>query len=348
VLELADRLLDRLASGHRVVVATVVSVAGSAPTTVGTSMGVDDTGAVLGSIAGGCVEGAVYELCQTVLAGSLAAEEEYGITDDDAFAVGLTCGGVLRVHARELGPADLEPLRQAARGVEAIAVTPLSGPVPAANEKQVRAAADARLAVGRSGLVRLAGPTGPVEVFVEVAAPPARMVVYGALEFSAALATAARAVGYHVTVCDPRPVFATRRRFPDADEVIVEWPVRHVARLELGRRDAVCVMAHDDRFDAELILAALRGGAGYVGAMGSRRTHEKRVAELRALGADAAELARLHSPIGLDIGAATPQGTAVSVLAEVLAARTGASGRSLADLAGPIHRTPVSGSVGSG
>ncbi|MEZ0449346.1 XdhC family protein [Cellulomonas sp. ICMP 17802] len=328
MLELAERLLARLTDGHRVAVATVVSMTGSGPTVVGTSMAVDDTGAVIGSVAGGCVEGALYELCTSVLAGAAPGVQEYGVTDEDAFAVGLTCGGVLRVHARELGPADVPPLAAAARGQDAVVVTPLGGRLPEGFAPDV----------DRSGLLRAAGPDGGVEVFVEVAAAPPRMLVYGALEFSSALAAAARAVGYRVTVCDARAVLATPRRHPGADEVLVDWPVRHLGQQVLGARDVVCVMAHDDRFDADLVLAALRSGAGYVGAMGSRRTQDRRSAALVTRGATSDELARLHAPIGLDVGASTPAETAISVLAEVLASRAGATGRPLTDLAGPIHR----------
>jgi len=328
VLEIAARLLDRLTQGHRVAVATVVSMAGSGPTVVGTSMAVDDTGAAIGSVAGGCVEGSLYELCTSVLAGAEPGIQEYGVTDEDAFAVGLTCGGVLRVHARELGPADLPALAAAARGSEAVVVTPLGREVPAG-----------RVPTDRTGIVRLTGPAGGIEVFVERASAPDRMVIYGALEFSAALAAAARAVGYRVTVCDARAVLATPRRHPGADEVVVDWPVRHLGSLTLQPRDVVCVMAHDERYDADLVLAALRCGAGYVGAMGSRRTQDRRLTALVERGVTADELARLHAPIGLDIGASTPAETAVSVLAEVLASRTSATGLPLSDVTGPIHRS---------
>ncbi len=327
MLEIADRLLARLTAGHRVAVATVVSMTGSAPTVVGTSMAVDDTRAALGSVAGGCVEGALYELCAAVLAGAAPGVQEYGVTDEDAFAVGLTCGGVLRVHARELGAADLPPLSAAAQGRDAVVVTPLDGALPAGFVPSL----------DRSGLLRVAGPDGGVEVFVEVASAPPRMLVYGALEFSAALASAARAVGYRVTVCDARAVLATPRRHPGADEVVVDWPVRHLGLQVLGPRDAVCVMAHDDRFDADLVLAALRSGAGYVGAMGSRRTQDRRTAALVERGAVPAELARLHAPIGLDLGASTPAETAISVLAEILASRSSSSGLPLTTRSGPIH-----------
>ena len=323
MFEIADRLLARLTDGHRVAVATVISMAGSGPTVVGTSMAVDDTGAALGSVAGGCVEGALYELCASVLAGAEPGIQEYGVTDEDAFAVGVTCGGVLRVHARELGAADLPALAAAARGEAATVVTPLWGTLP-----------EGRVPEARTGLVRFAD----VEVFVESVAAPDRMVIYGALEFSAALASAAKAVGYRVTVCDARAVLATPRRHPGADEVVGDWPVRHLEGQVLGPRDVVCVMAHDDRFDADLVLAALRSGAGYVGAMGSRRTQDRRTVGLVERGATAEELARLHAPIGLDIGASTPAETAVSVLAEVLAARAASSGLPLAETVGPIHR----------
>lgn len=331
MLEIAGRLLATLTAGHRVAAATVVSMTGSGPTVVGTSMAVDDTGAALGSVAGGCVEGALVDLCTAVLDGAAPGVQEYGVTDEDAFAVGLTCGGILRVHARELGPADVPVLAAAARGEEAVLVTALDGPLPV----------DVPVPT-RSGLVRVQGPDGGVEVFVEVASAPPRMVVYGALEFSSALAAVARVAGYRVTVCDARAVLATPRRHPEADEVVVDWPVRHLAQQRLGARDVVCVMAHDDRFDADLVLAALRSGAGYVGAMGSRRTQARRITELVERGITDDELARLHAPIGLDLGASTPGETAVSVLAEVLASRTGATALPLTDLAGPIHRpTPT-------
>ena len=330
MFEIADRLLALLTDGHRVAVATVISMTGSGPTVVGTSMAVDDMGAAVGSVAGGCVEGALYELCASVLDGSGPGIQEYGVTDEDAFAVGLTCGGVLRVHARELGPADVEPLAAAARGDAAVLVTPLTGTLPAD-----------RVPDARTGIVRFEGPETGIEVFVEVVAAPARMVIYGALEFSSALATAARAVGYRVTVCDARAVLATPRRHPGADEVIVDWPLRHLASVSLDARDVVAVMSHDERYDAELVLAALRSGAGYVGAMGSRRTQDRRTVALVELGATADELDRLHAPIGLDLGASTPAETAVSVLAEVLAARAGASGLPLRRTVGPLHRLAV-------
>jgi len=180
-----------------------------------------------------------------------------------------------------------------------------------------------------------------VSVFVESFAPPPRMIIFGAVDFTAALARIAKVLGYHVTVCDAREVFATRRRFPMADEVVVDWPDRHLAAVgaSLGPRDAVCVLTHDAKFDVPAIIAALDTKVGYLGAMGSRRTHADRVARLRAEGVDDERLARLMAPIGLDIGARTPEETAISICAEIIALRTGRAGRAvpLREASGPIH-----------
>ena len=178
-----------------------------------------------------------------------------------------------------------------------------------------------------------------VSVFIESFAPPPRMVIFGAVDFTAALVRVAKVLGYRVTVCDARPAFATASRFPQADEVVVDWPDRHLAAVgpDLGPRDAVCVLTHDPKFDVPAIVAALRTRCGYLGAMGSRRTHAERVARLREAGIGDDELARVMGPIGLAIGARTPEETAVSICAEVIALRTGRRGPSLRDTDGPIH-----------
>ncbi|HSS09472.1 MAG TPA: XdhC/CoxI family protein [Acidimicrobiales bacterium] len=179
-----------------------------------------------------------------------------------------------------------------------------------------------------------------VSVFVESFAPPPRMIIFGAVDFTAALARVAKILGYRVTVCDARPVFATHARFPMADEVVVDWPNRHLAKVgaDLGPRDAVCVLTHDPKFDVPAIVAALETEVGYLGAMGSRRTHEDRVARLREADVSDEGLARVMAPIGLDIGARTPEETAVSICAEIIALRTGREAPSLRDAEGPIHR----------
>ncbi len=188
---------------------------------------------------------------------------------------------------------------------------------------------------GRHGEAR----ESQVSVFIESFAPPPRMVIFGAVDFTAALARAAKVLGYSVTVCDARAVFATPARFPMADEVVCEWPDRYLAAhgAELGPRDAVCVLTHDAKFDVPAIVAALSTRVGYLGAMGSRRTHADRVARLRQAGVDDAGLERVLAPIGLDLGARTPEETAIAICAEIIARRTGRAAPSLRDAAGPIH-----------
>ena len=178
-----------------------------------------------------------------------------------------------------------------------------------------------------------------VSVFIESFAPPPKMVIFGAVDFTAALAKVAKVLGYRVTVCDARPVFATRARFPMADEVVVAWPDKHLSEIgeTLGPRDAVCVLTHDPKFDVPAILAALKTRVGYLGAMGSRRTTEDREARLHEAGLDDAGIARVMGPIGLDIGARTPEETAVAICAEIIAMRTGRPAPSLRDKAGAIH-----------
>jgi len=177
-----------------------------------------------------------------------------------------------------------------------------------------------------------------VSVFIESFVPPPRMIIFGAVDFTAALARAGKLLGYRVTVCDARAVFATVQRFPMADEVVNDWPDRYLAKVEdLGPRDAVCVLTHDAKFDVPAIVAALATDVGYLGAMGSRRTHERRVERLREAGVDDAGLARLMAPIGLDIGARTPEETAISICAEIIASKTGRAAPSLRDATGAIH-----------
>lgn len=290
MFEIADRLLAAAAAGRRLAVATAVSVEGSAPRTVGTSMAFDgDT--VIGSIAGGCVEGAVVGVAEEVLADGTPRTVEYGVSDETAFSVGLTCGGRLRIHVQLLTPELAASLRE-----------------------------DAAIEVCAE--------------FTERRPADRRMIILGAMEYSAALAAAATAIGYRVTVCDPRPLFATAARFPTA-EVVVEWPTGYLERTTIDEYTVICVLSHDWRFDAAALAVALRSPAAYVGAMGSRTTHARRVASLAELGVDAS---RLHSPIGLDLGASTPEETAVSILGEVLAARTGATTLPLSTTTGVIHR----------
>ena len=335
MFEIADRLVAALDDGRTLAIATAVSIEGSAPRTVGTSMAFDGS-SVIGSIAGGCVEGAVVDVCESVLADGVARTVEYGVSDETAFSVGLTCGGQLRIRVTPVTGEVEAALRAAAAGDRAGLATVL-GETSGRFDARIAAELDARLALGQTALGSIDCDGEQVEVFFEVATPPARMILFGAMEFSVALAKAASLLGYRVTVCDARPVFATAERFPGADEVVVDWPSDYLAATEVDERTVIAVLTHDEKFDVPLLETALTLPAAYIGAMGSRRTHERRLRLLREAGVAEESLARLHSPIGLDIGASTPEETAVSILAEVLAVRAGASGAPLAGRSGPIH-----------
>lgn len=368
-----DVLADLLAiwrSGGTAAMATVVRTFRSAPRPPGAAMVVSPDGAASGSVSGGCVEGAVYELGTEVIADGVARLQRYGVSDDDAFAVGLTCGGILDIFVEPVSQKAFPELADIADDIDAhrpVAVaTVIAHPDPAwvgrrlvigsdgvtgslgSSRADAAVTDDARglLATGRSEVLTY-GPDGErrgagMEVFVAAHAPRPRMLVFGAIDFAAAVARQGSLLGYRVTVCDARPVFATRARFPTADEVVVEWPNRYLAaQAEAGALDGrtvVCVLTHDPKFDVPLLEVALRlPEVGYIGAMGSRRTHEDRLARLREAGLTDDELARLASPIGLDLGARTPEETAVSIAAEIIARRWGGTGRPLGDIGGRIH-----------
>ncbi|BDZ63680.1 XdhC family protein [Agromyces mangrovi Wang et al. 2018] len=369
MLELAQDVVARLGRGEAFALATVTAIRGSAPLPVGTSMLVDAGGRVVGSVSGGCVEGAVFELCALALDDGTAHSERFGIDDETAFAVGLSCGGELDVFVLPFptaGAADAtgEPFRRALAGSDAGVAVVVAGPaslvgrvLPAGGAaaladadldaaglghvraERVQAEVDRTVASGRTGLVDVDCGETLLRLFVESRLAPPRLLVYGAIAFGDALARAATSLGYRVTVCDQRPVFATAERFPHADEVVVARPVEHLAATVTDERTVVVVLGHDARADVPVLAAALERPVAFVGALGSRRTHDERMRLLREAGVGDAALASLHSPIGLDLGAATPSETALSILAEVVAARTGASGRPLRETAGPIHRT---------
>ncbi len=325
-------------------------------------MAVSAAGEVLGSVSGGCVEGAVLLEAQQVLAGAQPGLLHYGISDDQALGVGLTCGGEIDVALTRIEPerdgwfeaaidalASGSPVALAVR-IEGGAIGRLRviTPEDAAGslgsegiDHAVTADARGLLEQGRSTQRRY-GPAGErrrdeVAVFVASYAPPPRMLVFGAIDYAAAMVRVGALLGYHVTVCDARAAFATPQRFPDADEVVVEWPHRYLARTPVDARTVICVLTHDPKFDVPLLEVALRTDAAYVGAMGSRRTHEDRLARLREAGVEEAALERLASPIGLDIGARTPEETAISIAAEIIQQRWGGSGRPLSETAGDIH-----------
>ncbi|MFI6427891.1 XdhC family protein [Promicromonospora sp. NPDC050880] len=381
MLELAHELLGRVRRGTPFVTATVTGVAGSAPRQPGSSLVVDADGAVLGNVSGGCVDAAVHEACQEMLAGDHAPQAlRFGYSDADAIGVGLTCGGtielLLRHHDPAAGPAvepELGPaLADAADGRAVAVATVVHGPDAhlgrtivvrpgrppqgSLGDELLDRVAEARatdlLHAGRTGTVEVGVADSycrePMTLLVESSAPPPRMLVFGAIDHAAALARLGTFLGYRTTVCDARATFTTPERFPDA-EVVVDWPHRYLeAQADVGLLDArtvVCVLTHDPRFDLPLLTAALRMPVAYVGAMGSHRTHEERLARLRDAGLTSGELDRLHSPIGLDLGARTPQETALSIAAEIVAHRHGGTGAPLSTGV-PIHRSaPPAGAL---
>lgn len=367
MLDIAAELHRWCEEGRDFAVATVVSVGGSAPRQPGAALAVDAAGTAVGSVSGGCVEGAVYELCQDTLRTGRAVRESFGYSDEDAFAVGLTCGGTIDILVTPVPAADtgLRPvlaaaLSAAAHGRPAALVRIVEGPAELlgrallarpdgscegslgpALDRTAANEARALLEAGRTATVGVGADGGrcgePLTLLVESAVPPPRMIVFGAVDFAGALVRIGKFLGYHVTVCDARPVFATARRFPEADEVVVEWPHRYLDATEADARTVLCVLTHDAKFDIPLLERALRRPLAYVGAMGSRRTHEDRLRRLREAGLGDLELARLRSPIGLDLGARTPEETALSIASEIVATRRGGGGTPLTGSRIPIH-----------
>lgn len=442
--ELAAELLRWHAANTVYALATIVGVNGSAPRPLGATMAVDEAGNIRGSLSGGCVEGAVYELCREVLASGDPARRTFGFSTDDAFAVGLTCGGELDVFVYRITPEsypaieaalDAEHVAAVVRDLDTGAITTLRSGAGIGAESAdrgpsaevVRALGNASggsaggqgagevtrsgagHVVGRSlsgaagsdageaisggagevvggGVGGAAGREGKVggggagaerggvgevvgavmdvavlragwamlengasgvrvvgcadrerRVFVDSFAPPPRMIVFGATDFAVALCRVGKVLGYRVTVCEPRPAFADRARVPDADEVVRDWPHRYLAATPVDGRTVICVLTHDPKFDVPVLSTALRLPVAYVGAMGSRRADRERRAQLRAAGLTDDRLALLHSPIGLELGGRTPEETAVSIGAEIVAVRRGGSARPLSATERPIH-----------
>jgi xanthine dehydrogenase accessory factor len=364
-----DVLVDLRAwwsAGETVGLGTVVGTWRSAPRQPGASMLVGPDGTAVGSVSGGCVEGAVYELAESARGTLTPVLQRYGVSDDDAFTVGLTCGGIIDIFVEAVNQETFPELGEVIEDIEAgrpVAVATLLSGAPddrigrrliirpdavtgtlgsARLDDAVRDDARGLLLQGSTGIVHY-GPDGErrgdeLAVFVASYAPKPRMIVFGAIDFAAAVARIGAFLGYRVTVCDARPTFATKKRFPDADEVIVAWPHRYLAQTDVDERTVVCVLTHDPKFDVPLLEVALRMPLAYLGAMGSRQTNEDREKRLTELGFTSDDLARLHAPIGLDVGGRTPEETAVSVAAEIIAARWGGSGAQLRRTSGPIHR----------
>ncbi|WP_298209151.1 XdhC/CoxI family protein [Ferrimicrobium sp.] len=396
MIEVVDRVLRWRAEGKRYALATVVAVEGSGPREPGAMMAVNEDGEVVGSVSGGCVEGAVVseallrmDAPEPVLRsfGILGTETPrqattlaFGFSDDEAVAVGLTCGGTFHILVQPEPPSYLDRLAMALRedapfviatvySVSAdldsyfidenrdVALPTVGSSILILGDGEVlgslgNADLDRVVARDAAGVLQQAQGTRreygrrgqarsrEVAVVMAVSARPPKMLIFGAVDFSDALAQAAKLLGYHVVVVDARAIFATKERFPRADEVVVAWPNDYLAKwgASLAERDAICILTHDPKFDVPAVEAALATQAGYVGVMGSRRTQADRVNRLVAQGITVEEIRqRVCGPIGLDIGARTPQETAVSILAEIVARRERRRAGSLSESVGPIH-----------
>jgi xanthine dehydrogenase accessory factor len=305
VLETLERWT---AEGRRFATATVVKTERSAPRAPGAVLAVSDQGDVAGSVTGGCVEPAVYDEAQAVLAGGPPRLVSYGIADEEAFEVGLPCGGTVHIFLTMTESDLVERLARAIRDEQPVALAMDIG----GSE------------IGKQELVPLNGHFEAAvegDTFYLPFAPRPEMYVFGAVDHAAAVARIGKFLGYRVTVCDARARFATRERFPDVDEIVVEWPDEFLRHAPVDERTAICVLTHDHKFDVPLLKVALETPAGYIGAMGARKTTETRNERLRAEGVTEEQLARIHAPIGFRIGARTPEEVAVAVAAEIVATR---------------------------
>lgn len=361
--EILQKVAGWHAAGIDCAIATIVNSTGSIPRPVGTVMAVAQDGTVAGSISGGCVESDIVHVAADVMDTRGATIRRYSISDDEAGSIGLMCGGSMEVLVQPAGPDDLPGLALMPGAVAAdrptatatiisdgahlgrsMVVTGNSWAGSCGNpllDAAVLAKTKQHLDAGTVTTVHMS-ETGDcaktdLAVLISSIARPPRMLVFGAVDFAHALIRAAKVLGYSVTLCDARPVFATKERFPEADEVVVMWPHEYLQEVAITQSTMICVLTHDPKFDVPALEFALRSEAGYVGAMGSRRTHHDRMERLRGAGVTEFQLNRLSSPIGLDLGAATPEETAVSILAEIISLRRKGTGKRLGDLHGPIH-----------
>ena len=356
--DVLDRVERWLAEGRRVGLATVIGTERSAPRDPGAVLAITEGPEVAGSVSGGCVEAAVIEEAAEVIRTGRPRRVTYGISDQDAIAVGLSCGGIVHIFVELVtGTGDVFTgfARAVRENVPVAVATEVTGPHPGAKmlvapertlgslgdpALDVEVIVDARAMLERAQTgARHYGAGGPaaghhqtragareradVEVFINSYAPAPNMYLFGATTHAAAVARIGKFLGYRVTVCDARAALATRTRIPDADAIAVEWPDEFLARSPVDRRTVICVLTHDPKFDVPLLKVALTTSAGYVGALGSRRTHEARCPALRAAGVSEDALARIRAPIGLELGARTPEEVAVAIAAEIVAVRYG-------------------------
>ena len=313
--DIPEQALAWFREGRGAALATVVETWGSAPRRVGSQLAISGAGEIAGSVSGGCVEGAVVAEALDAIERGTSATLTFGVSDDDAFAVGLGCGGTIRVMVEPLGSVLSEALMAelvAARAAQEPVAVISGGDRPA---EITREGFEARFRQDLSGFEADGR-------FVTIHNPPLRLIVVGAVHIAQALVPMARIAGYDVVIVDPRESFASAARFP-GERLVDDWPDEALAALGIDARTAVVVLSHDPKIDDPALMAALRSEAYYIGALGSTRSRDKRAVRLGLLGASAEEIGRIHGPVGLDIGAATPAEIAVSTLAEMIAVLRG-------------------------
>jgi len=338
------------AQGEQVAVATVIRVAGSAPRPVGARMIVSSAGRMAGSVSGGCIETAVHGEMMDLLGGGAPRMLRFGISDDMIWDVGLSCGGTIDVLVQGLEPALVAAFRLAVecgqavglatvvKGSGAVGETTLVGTdgwVLGPDDPRIVATMQQRLADRqRAGAVQAIDDQ--TEVFLESFLPPPELYIIGGVHVAIPLSRFAKELGFRVVVIDPRGRFANCERFPEADEILVEWPDEALSHLPVGGATYIVLLTHDPKIDEPALAAALKAGAAYIGAVGSRKTHADRAERMAKWGVTAEELQRVYAPIGLDLGGSTPEETALSIMAEVVAVKNGRSGAPLCQGSGPI------------
>jgi xanthine dehydrogenase accessory factor len=350
-----DTIAHWVAGGDRVALATVVETTRSAPRPIGAKLAVSAGGRVAGAVSGGCVEGAVVEVAERVLGGGAPQLLRYGIDDGEAWDIGLPCGGEIAVWVEVYDPAGVHArfAAWAGGGRRAVLVTAVEDGPRAGAKLLVTADGEPEGTLGdpmldatalglarealwseRGGLHAVDGAT----LFVDVAVPPPRLIIVGAVDVAVALTAVAALAEWRSFVIDPRSRFATAERFPAAERVFVAWPDHALDQLApLDQTTAICVLAHDPKLDDAALRAALASEAGYIGAIGSRRTQARRRERLLAAGVAESALDRISGPIGLDLGGRTAAATALSIMAEIVAVRHGRGGGRLVDAEGRIH-----------
>jgi xanthine dehydrogenase accessory factor len=315
--EVLSELSEWTKAGEEIALATVVETWGSSPRPLGSKMVVTRSGKMAGSVSNGCIEGAVFEEAQRVLKAGEPKVAAFGVADEVAFEVGLACGGHIEVFVQSLGPVHEQLIAMLQRNVPATLRTNL-------------VTGEAELNEGAPSGSELARRDG--DVFVEPFRRPAHLIIIGAIHIAIPLHRLAKLMGYRVTIVDARAKFATKERFPEADELIVAWPDEAMARLSIDNSCYVVILTHDPKFDLPALRSVLGKDAGYVGAIGSRKTNQNRFDALRAEGFTEDELARVHGPIGLDLGGRGAEETALGILAEITATRFGGTGAGMREV----------------